>query len=777
MLNSNPRPMTIYSARCCQNAKNTSYPDWRGITCAEDLKEAVAFDHVFAEYRGNRRSIKNFVRSDCVAMDLDNGHSDNPEDWKDLDDVKEAFPGIPFYAVPSRNHMKVKNGKAPRPKYHIYFPTEEITDPDLYRAVKVATCKMFPEFDEACTDPARFYFGVEAPEVITVKGKEGATLTAFLGPLEPLESAGAAGTGGEGKPLIVNGIIPILHRNATLHTYAVDLLKKYGEDGDVEQARAIWEQKYIPLCEKALPESDLETIWNSALKFYITSILPDPDHLPHSEYMLQEFKKDLKPEYFTDVGEADALVMEYGGQLAWSPQTGWMVYDGTRWTESEEKARGLVKKLAKRQAKMARNASDKANKAIMKAVEIGDKEAEERAQRDLKAARDYHKSALRYQQAPRVLAVLTMAASDLLVDIYDLDKDGFLLNTPAGTVDLRTGEMRPHDPADHCTKITSCAPGAEGAELFEAAVDRVTGGDRQLAEYLQLVMGKAAMGERKSVDLIIALGKGGNGKSTIFNLLQRAMGDYGDSMSTEIFDANFHGSRQAEYYDLRGKRLVIAPEMEEGTRLSISALKAVGSKDRIRACQKFKQGFRLEPSHTVVLYTNHLPRVGSLDKGTWDRLKVVPLNVRFRGEAGEIQDYDDYLFEHAGGAALQWMIDGARKVIAADFRIELPDCVKAAIADYRADNDWLQQFIDECCDVEPNYKQPSGELYNYYRMYCARTGEYPRHVKDFKHALQDRGFEFRKTMTGNIYQGLRLKPKELGFYNVPDYVPAGDPLE
>ena len=123
--------MKIHTATCTQNAQNTKYPVCSEITCLADLLKAVERDHVAPKMKFSLRSNDNFLEADCVMLDLDNSHSEDPSDWKTIDDIADTFPDVPFYYVQSRNHMKekVKTGKdgsvirfAPRPKYHIYFP-------------------------------------------------------------------------------------------------------------------------------------------------------------------------------------------------------------------------------------------------------------------------------------------------------------------------------------------------------------------------------------------------------------------------------------------------------------------------------------------------------------------------------------------------------------------------------------------------------------------------------------------------------------------------------
>lgn len=161
--------MTVYTARCRGNAENTYYPDRRVITCADDLKQAAAYDHVCAEYTGGRRSRETFVKADCLPFDLDNDHSDNPDEWKTLEDIQATFPGVPFYAIPSRHHMKPKDGKTARPKWHVYFPIDTVTDATAYRAMKERVLELFPWFDPKAKDAARFLFGVAGAQVVTME--------------------------------------------------------------------------------------------------------------------------------------------------------------------------------------------------------------------------------------------------------------------------------------------------------------------------------------------------------------------------------------------------------------------------------------------------------------------------------------------------------------------------------------------------------------------------------------------------------------------------------
>ncbi len=159
------KPITIYTANCRDNRLNTRYPNKHIVTSAEELKEIACFDQVFAEYRNYHRSKEDFISSDCLPFDCDNDHSEDPEDWKTPKDVENAFPGVPFYVIYSRHHMKKKSQYSPRPRFHVIFPITPVTDAEEYRQLKESVVAFFPYFDTNAKDSARFFFGVGKPEV------------------------------------------------------------------------------------------------------------------------------------------------------------------------------------------------------------------------------------------------------------------------------------------------------------------------------------------------------------------------------------------------------------------------------------------------------------------------------------------------------------------------------------------------------------------------------------------------------------------------------------
>lgn len=287
-------------------------------------------------------------------------------------------------------------------------------------------------------------------------------------------------------------------------------------------------------------------------------------------------------------------------------------------------------------------------------------------------------------------------------------------------------------------------------------------GDSELINYVQRIVGLTAIGKVYVEALIIAYGDGRNGKSTFWNTIARVLGTYAGNISADALTVGVKRNVKPELAEAKGKRLLIAAETEEGMRLSTSIAKQMASTDLLYAEKKYKAPFAFAPSHTLVLYTNHLPRVGAMDVGIWRRLIVIPFEAKIEGSS-DIKNYAEHLYQNAAGAVLQWIVDGARKVIDDDFVLKPPPKVQAAIDAYRAENDWLSHFTDECCVIEPTAQEKSGELYAAYRAYALSVGDYARSTSDFYNALAQLGCERRRTKAGVIVYGIRLSGAEQEF--------------
>ena len=740
---------TVYSADCVGNSGNCLYPNKNVVTDKESFIAATKMDHVTAKYKGNYRSKDNFESSDCIPLDCDNDHSENPEDWLTPFDIALSIPGVVFAASYSRHHNLPKGDKSARPRFHVFFPIPKVQDGEEYAAMKRKIADAFPYYDTNALDSARFLYGNDSDEVEFYEGDK--TILDYLEEDDFADFDASLEQVPEGQ------------RNSTMSHIAGKIIKRYGNTEDAYQIFL----KKAELCNPPLPESELGVIWRSASKFG-KKVSNQEGYIPPEQY---NSDCRLKPEDFSDVGQATVLATEYKDILRYSPSTDYMVYNGSFWEESKPKSQGVSQDLTERQLAEAETEMKKAMDELVKnggmeiLVSVGPKKAVQMFNKQQAHAYEmyedavaYKKYAIKRRDTKNIAATLKEARPMLEVEQRNLDADEFMLNTPTLTYDLRQGTKYPleHRPEHFITKQTTVDPSSDGADIWAAALDTFFLKDIDLIDYVQRMVGLSAIGKVYVEALIIAYGEGRNGKSTFWNVIARVLGTYSGNISADMLTVGCRRNVKPELAEAKGKRMLIAAELEEGMRLNTANVKQLCSTDEIYAEKKYKDPFSYTPTHTLVLYTNHLPKVGAIDKGTWRRLIVIPFDAKIEGSA-DIKNYADYLFEKAGGAILTWVIEGARKVIADNYKIDPPQKVRDAIEHYKESNDWLSYFLSERCELDPAYVEKSSEVYNEYRIFCTQVGEFTRSTTDFYTALETVGFERYRDRKGRYIKGLRLK--------------------
>lgn len=740
---------TIYTADCIGNSGNCLYPNKMIVTDKESFIKATKMDHVTAKYKGNYRSKDNFEFSDCIPLDCDNDHSDNPKDWVTPFDIALEIPNVNFVASYSRHHMLNKGNKSARPRFHMFFPIPTITDAEEYVSAKKRITASLPYFDTNALDSARFLYGTNSKDVEVYEGSN--NIIDFLDEKDFADFEKTLTQVPEGK------------RNSTMSHVAGKVIKRYG---NTDKAYQIFLEKAV-LCTPPLSENELNSIWNSATKFG-EKVAQQDGYIPPEEY---NSDCKLKPEDFSDVGQATVLAREYKNILSYSPSTDYMVYNGSFWEESKPKAQGISQDLTERQLAESETEIKKAMDKLVKnggmeiIVSVGAKKALQMFNKEQAHTYEMYENALTYKKyavkrrdTKYISATLKEARPMLEVEQRNLDANEFLLNTPSCTYDLRHGLdlAIAHNPEHLITKQTAVDPSDEGMDIWKSALDTFFLSDDTLIDYVQRMVGLSSIGKVYVEALIIAYGEGRNGKSTFWNVIARVLGTYSGNISADMLTVGCRRNVKPELAEAKGKRMLIASELEEGMRLNTANVKQLCSTDEIYAEKKYKDPFSYTPTHTLVLYTNHLPKVGAIDKGTWRRLIVIPFDATIEGNA-DIKNYADYLFEHAGGAILSWVIEGSKKVIKDNYKITPPQKVCDAIEHYRDSNDWLSYFLSERCEIDSSYIAKSGEVYNEYRIFCTQMGEFIRSTTDFYTALETVGFEKFRDRNGRYIKGLKLK--------------------
>ena len=426
------------------------------------------------------------------------------------------------------------------------------------------------------------------------------------------------------------------------------------------------------------------------------------------------------------------LSAEYADRLLYVHGIGWHAWDGRRWAEDR---RGLAKRAV----------LDVLRKALAESLD------DKQLRQDVR----------RCESAAGVNGVLDLAAAlrPFAATVADLDADPWLVNLANGTLDLRTLQLRAHDPADRCTKVTDAAydPArqdrldAESASVWAQFLDRVLP-DPDVRGFVQRLAGIGLYGAVIEHALAIFTGTGANGKSTLTKALGGALGDYATTAEPELFMHRENAHPTGEM-DLRGARWVVVSESDQGRSLAAGTMKRLTGGDPIRA-RRMRQDFvEFLPSHTPILVTNHLPKVRGDDPAVWRRLRVVPFDVVI--PPAERNPHLDEELQAARDAVLTWAVEGWR-----DYRargLAEPESVLAATDAYQADSDAVRRFVAECCHVSPSAFVSSGDLFERWQQWAAYDGAEHLSAKALGQALDRLGYPSAKAGRGlRVRRGIGL---------------------
>lgn len=423
----------------------------------------------------------------------------------------------------------------------------------------------------------------------------------------------------------------------------------------------------------------------------------------------------------SDLGNAERFVDMHGDKVRWCPaRKSWLFYDSKRWMWDE---RGCVVKLAHQTARSIYN------DAVIEP--------------DPAKQKEIAKFAVASQNEGRISGMLSQAKPYLAVGMDELDRDRWALNCQNGTLDLRTGNLLPHDPADLITRLAPVEYDSEAeCPRFKQFLKETL--DTAVAAFLKRYAGYTLTGITRERLFAILYGFGKNGKTTLVELLQDTMGDYATNTDTETILAKKYQGVGNDVAALKGARFVSAAEVEKGRRLAESKVKQLTGSDTVTARFLFGEPFNFRPEFKLWLSTNNKPVVQGTDDAIWDRIRLIPFTQRFEDDKADPK-LPEKLREELPGI-LAWMIEGCLEW--QEHGLGEPESVKTATDQYRQDMDTLASFLEDRCVVCPDAVAPATPLYKQYQMWCDDAGEKPETQKMFGMRLSERGFTSAKIKSG-----------------------------
>lgn len=430
----------------------------------------------------------------------------------------------------------------------------------------------------------------------------------------------------------------------------------------------------------------------------------------------------------TDVGNAARLVLRHGHRLRYSYQRGaWMVWDGRRWALDQ--------------------AGESVNACVDTTLSIF---AEARATE----SDGLLKWAQASQKRERVMAMAVLAQPRLAVVSDDLDADPWLLNCSNGTLDLRTGTLRLHDPHDLITRLAPVAYDPDAAcPRFESFLQRVFDGSDELIGFVQRWHGYCLTADIRHQHLPIYHGAGGNGKSVLLDTIAAAMGDYAAQAPPELLTSQKHAQHPTEIADLIGRRMVVASETEAGAELRIQTLKRLTGDARLKGRFMREDFVEFPRTHKMVLVTNNRPAIIEDSEAVWRRVLLVPFNVVIPPEERDPALLEKLRDELPG--ILAWMVRGCPQPDAQS--LDIPESVRLATDSYRGRSNSLDIFLKECCELRGDAVTPSDLLIAAYEAWADDHGHVPLRARAIGSVLRLRGCEPVKQRGVRCWSGIDLR--------------------
>lgn len=435
----------------------------------------------------------------------------------------------------------------------------------------------------------------------------------------------------------------------------------------------------------------------------------------------------------SNVGDAKRFVDIFGEYFRYCHKMKmWFSYDGKRWVMDNS---GLAQRSTHSMAQIMQGEAGK----------IADSEEKMQA----------FKWAVGLEGVNRIENCLKAAQSYLSIDPTDFDLDPWRLNCENGTVDLRTGELRPHDMKNMISKICPVVydPGA-AAPTWEKFLDRIFDGDLELIGYIKKMVGYSLTGVQREKEFYLAWGTGDNGKSKFIETIQGMMGDYSSTISPDkLTMTKEEGGATPELARLVGIRFVSSQETERGRSLRESFVKGITGGDTITTRHLYGHPFDFKPVFKLWFSSNFKPEIKAGGEAMWRRVRLIPFKIAIPLAEQDKDLYEKLRVEWSG--ILSWAVQGCLEW-QREGCTTIPVAMKEAAEEYKQEMDTFEQFLEECCELKPIAQAMNKKLRATYEKWCQNNGERFLRQNEFSGKLAEKGLKSERTMNGHLWRGIGI---------------------
>ncbi|MET8538123.1 phage/plasmid primase, P4 family [Streptomyces sp. NPDC005065] len=446
----------------------------------------------------------------------------------------------------------------------------------------------------------------------------------------------------------------------------------------------------------------------------------------------------LLPDTLSDRGNAKLFVKLYANDYRHVPGLGWFRWDATRWQIDEDDT------IVWAAGDLAENLAVSDPQGVY-----------------TPAALQQHRRRALSTSGMNAMLTQAKSAPGMVLNAALLDADPYVLCTPSGVVDLRTGLLRTPDPnKDFHSRSTSAGPTQAPTPRWDRFLADTFGDDAEgteMIDFLHLLLGYSITGDVGGQVMPFLFGSGKNGKSVLLDVLMKLLGDYADAAPPGFLMARPYEGHPTDLAELHGRRVIVCSEVKPGDKFDEARVKLLTGGDRIKARRMRQDFFSFAPTHKLWLLGNHRPEVGTGGFAFWRRMRMIPFE-RVVSDDRKIDNLADILVAEEGPGILNWLIEGARRYLAGDKDLTGPQRVRIATTAYAETEDHTGRFLEECCALNPEQRAEQTRLYAAYKDWCQNEGA---------PAISSRAFATRVRELVGL-----ASPKEMKVSNQRKYYPG-----